>query len=205
MIARYASSLIAAVAVTFGLFMLMQFLVADPDLDLKETKKRKSINVIQDIKDQPPQRKERVLEKPPEPEIIEPEIDIPKVANVKPTNISLAPPPSAATGRAGLGNINLGAGADGDYLPLAMQQPVYPNRALERGIEGYCVVRLTVNEDGTVDSNSIELVEEEPKNVFFRASRKAAAKFKYKPRVVNGKGQKVTGVIYKFSFNLAED
>lgn len=205
MITRYVSALIVATTVTFSLFMVMQSLVADPDLNLKESKKPRSLNVIQDIKDTPPQRKERVVEKPPEPEIIEPEIDIPKTANVAPSKINLAPPPAAATGRAGLGDINLGAGADGDFLPLAIQQPIYPNRAQERGIEGYCVVRLTVLEDGTVDPNSIELVEEEPKNMFFRASKKAAAKFKYKPRVVNGKGQKVTGVIYKFSFNLADD
>lgn len=205
MITRYVSALIVATTVTFSLFMVMQSLVADPDLNLKESKKPRSLNVIQDIKDTPPQRKERIVEKPPEPEIIEPEIDIPKTANVAPSKINLAPPPAAATGRAGLGDINLGAGADGDFLPLAIQQPIYPNRAQERGIEGYCVVRLTVLEDGTVDPNSIELVEEEPKNMFFRASKKAAAKFKYKPRVVNGKGQKVTGVIYKFSFNLADD
>lgn len=205
MITRYASSFILATTVTFSLFMLMQSLVADPDLNLGEAKERKSINVIQDIKDTPPQRKERVVEKPPEPEIIQPDLDVPKVANVAPSKINLAPPPATATGRAGMGDINLGAGADGDYLPLAMQNPVYPNRALERSIEGHCTVSLTVLEDGSVDPDSITLVDEEPKNMFFRASKKAASKFKYKPRVVNGKGQKVTGVIYRFKFNLADD
>lgn len=205
MLVRYATALAMGVLVTFSLFMLMQELVRNDEIDLPDPTAPRNINVVQDIKENPPQRRERKVEKPPEVEIIEPEIEVPKITNVKPDALSLAPPPPASTGRESLGNINLGAGADGDYLPLAIQQPVYPTRALERGIEGFCTVRLTVLEDGSVDPNSIELVEEEPANMFFRASRKAAAKFKYKPRMVNGKGQRVEGVLYRFKFNLSNE
>lgn len=205
MIARYASAFAIGTIVTFSLFMFMQFLVKNDEISLPEKKELRRINVVQDIEENPPQRRERELEQPPEPEVIEPEIDMPDMANVKPNALALAPPPSNASSRNSLGTINLGAGADGDYLPLAIQQPVYPRRAQERGIEGFCTVRLTVLADGSVDADSIELVEEEPANMFFRASKRAAAKFKYKPRMVDGKGQKVEGVLYRFKFTLADD
>ena len=39
---------------------------------------------------------------------------------------------------------------------------------------------------------------------FGRAALKAADKLKYNPRVVDGVGQEVPGVLYKFSFQMAK-
>ena len=36
------------------------------------------------------------------------------------------------------------APSDGEYLPIVKVQPVYPRRALSRGIEGYVIVEFTV-------------------------------------------------------------
>jgi len=205
MIARLSTAIVAASGVTFALFMLMQGLVAMKDeVKLDEEKRFRFVDVIQDIQEQPPQRLERKVEKPPEPEAPPPEINTPVASLDGPSKLNLAPAKLNAGGRGAMGDINLGAGADGDFLPLVVVQPQYPRRAQERGVEGYCTVSLTVLEDGTVDPNSIALVEEDPKGYFFRASKKAASKFKYKPRVVNGKPQKVHNVKYKFSFNLAD-
>lgn len=82
--------------------------------------------------------------------------------------------------------------------------PAYPRRAIKDNVEGYVVVELTVNESGAVDKDSIKIIESSPKGYFEEAAKTAAIKFRYRPKVVNGRSQKVTGVKYRFSFNLAQ-
>ncbi len=205
MIARLATALFAASGVTFGLFFLMQALVNfDQDVNIDDSKRLRFVSVVEDIDEQPPQRMERKVEKPPEVEAPPPEIDQPTVDVQGPNKMNLSIGRANSGAGVDLGSIDLGPSQDGDYLPLVRVQPQYPRRAQERGIEGYVIVELTVNEDGTVPPESIIIIEAEPKGYFERAATKAAEKFKYKPKVVNGQPQKVTGVKYRFSFDLAD-
>ncbi len=205
MIARLVASLAAASGVTFGLFLVMNFLVAgDGEVNLDDTQRARFVDVVQDIDEQPPQRMEREVEKPPEVEAPPPEIDTPQLDIKGPDKLNLSIGRANSGAGVDLGSIDLGPSSDGDYLPLVRVQPQYPRRAQERGIEGYAIVELTVAEDGSVPAESITVIEADPKGYFERAAIKAAQKFKYKPKVVNGKGQKVTGVRYRFSFNLAD-
>lgn len=205
MITRVISSVLAASAVTFGLFFLMNKLVAfNDDVNLNEDKQLRFIDVVEDIDEQPPQRMERKVEKPPEVEAPPPEMETPQVEIDGPNKMNLSIGRANSGAGVDLGSIDLGPSQDGDYLPLVRVQPQYPRRAQERGIEGYVIVELTVAEDGTVPPDSIIIIEAEPQGYFERAASKAAEKFKYKPKVVNGKPQKVTGVKYRFSFDLAD-
>ncbi|NVJ70334.1 MAG: energy transducer TonB [Alphaproteobacteria bacterium] len=205
MIARFVTALIAASGVTFGLFFIMQSLVDfGQEVKLEETQRLRFIDVVEDIEEQPPQRMERKVEKPPEVEAPPPEMDTPVVDVQGPNKMNLSIGRANSGAGVDLGSIDLGPSQDGDYLPLVRVQPQYPRRAQERGIEGYVIVELTVNEDGTVPPDSIIIIEAEPKGYFERAATKAASKFKYKPKVVNGKPQKVVGVKYRFSFDLAD-
>jgi protein TonB len=205
MITRVISSVLAASAVTFGLFFLMNSLVAfNEDVNLNEDKQLRFIDVVEDIDEQPPQRMERKVEKPPEVEAPPPEMETPQVEIEGPNKMNLSIGRANSGAGVDLGSIDLGPSQDGDYLPLVRVQPQYPRRAQERGIEGYVIVELTVAEDGTVPPDSIVIIEAEPQGYFERAASKAAEKFKYKPKVVNGKPQKVTGVKYRFSFDLAD-
>ncbi|SDD81749.1 energy transducer TonB [Kordiimonas lacus] len=205
MIARLATAFFAASGVTFGLFFLMQALVNfDQDVNIDDSKRLRFVSVVEDIDEQPPQRMERKVEKPPEVEAPPPEMETPQVDLQGPNKMNLAIGRANSGAGVDLGSIDLGPSQDGDYLPLVRVQPQYPRRAQERGIEGYVIVELTVNEDGTVPPESIIIIDADPKGYFERAATKAAQKFKYKPKVVNGQPQKVTGVKYRFSFDLAD-
>lgn len=205
MIARVVTSMAAASGVTFGLFLVMNFLVAgDGEVNIDENARPRFVDVLQDIEEQPPQRLEREVEKPPEVETPPPEIETPQLDVAGPDKLNLSIGRANAGAGVDLGSIDLGPSSDGDYLPLVRVNPAYPRRAAERGIEGYAIVELTVAEDGSVPPDSIIVIEAEPKGYFEREAIKAAAKFKYKPKVVNGKGQEVTGVRYRFSFNLQD-
>jgi protein TonB len=90
---------------------------------------------------------------------------------------------------------------DGEYLPIVKVQPVYPRRALSRGIEGYVIIEFTVTERGMV--KDVRVVESSPEtDIFHQAAVDAALKFKYKPRVIDGQPVEVAGVRNKISFRL---
>ena len=102
-------------------------------------------------------------------------------------------------------DVNLAGGlalesSDGEYLPIVKVAPVYPRRALSRGIEGYVIVEFTVTKQGTVRDPKV--IKAEPESLFDRAAMDAALKFKYKPRVVNGEAVEVAGVQNKISFQI---
>ena len=101
-------------------------------------------------------------------------------------------------------NIGLGGGdfaRDTDYIPVYVPLPLYPRRALARGRQGYAVVEVVITTTGGV--RDVKLLEESPRNYGFgNAALKAAIKLKYNPRVIDGQGVEVPGVMYKFSFRL---
>ena len=76
----------------------------------------------------------------------------------------------------------------------------YPNRAIQRGIEGYVVVGFSVDQAGMVFDAYI--VESEPQGIFERSALKAIKKFKYRPKLVNGKAVATAGQQYLFSYKL---
>ena len=90
---------------------------------------------------------------------------------------------------------------DGEYLPIVRVPPQYPARAAENGIEGYVIVTFTVTAEGTTkDVVAIE----SSHNMFVRAAVKAAGKYKYKPRVVDGDPIESSGVRVRIEFELAD-
>jgi periplasmic protein TonB len=103
-----------------------------------------------------------------------------------------------------LSNASISA-TDGDMLPLVAIAPQYPTRAAQRGVEGWCLVSFTVNGLGNVVEESIVVVDAEPTDMFDRSSIRAAARFKFQPRVVDGQGVAVEDVQYVFRYELEDN
>lgn len=202
-VARLSTSMIGASAVTFGLAFLMQGLVVFRDeVDLSDGPLRPMPQVFQHIVEPVPVKNDWAVEVPPTviPPTTDPDPE--KRAPTIDTTFSVTPPEAPPLGTET--GPELGGLVDGNALPIVRVQPVYPRRALTQGVEGYAVVSLTINPDGTVDPSSIVILEAEPAGYFERAARDAAAKFKYKPRVVDGVAIPASGVQYKFTFALGD-
>ena len=103
-----------------------------------------------------------------------------------------------------LGNASISI-TDGEMLPLVNVTPQYPTRAASRGIEGWCQVSFTVDGSGNVVEDTIVVVDAEPPREFDRSSIRAAARFKFQPRVQDGVGVPVTNVQYVFRYILEGD
>jgi periplasmic protein TonB len=100
--------------------------------------------------------------------------------------------------------------SEGEYLPIVKVLPDYPTTALSRNIEGYCTVEFTITETGA--TRDARAVTEECRtkdgqftNAFDRASVRAALKFKYKPKVVDGKPVEIRGVRNRFTYEMKKE
>ncbi len=105
-------------------------------------------------------------------------------------------------GELGAGAPSAGAGLfDGDIIALQRIAPQYPRQAARDGVEGYVKIQFTVNADGTV--REAKVLESKPRGVFDAVAISAALKWKFKPKVVDGKPVDQRGVV-PLEFKLGE-
>jgi TonB family protein len=91
------------------------------------------------------------------------------------------------------------AAASRQYLPIAKDAPDYPERALDKGIQGDCTVSYRVNPQGRVENPQV-VGDCHP--LFVRPSLVAARTFRYQPRVVDGQAVAVEGVKNTFHYRI---
>ena len=201
-IVRWAASMAMAVLITFGLFFFMQALIETGEgLD-------EPLNVVKIVDSTMPEIELEVIEEIDKPELIE---EITEVVEEVERQVTISDGPDLNIDRSQvqmdtgleLSNASISA-TDGDYLPLVAIAPQYPTRAAQRGIQGWCLVSFTVDGLGNVVEETITVVDAEPANIFNRSSERAAARFKFQPRVVDGKGVEVAGVQYLFRYELED-
>lgn len=89
------------------------------------------------------------------------------------------------------------------YMPQNRVAPIYPENALKFLIKGSVLLEMTVAQDGHVIDDSIRVVTSDPKGVFEQASIDAAKQFRYAPQTLNGKPVDVSGVRYRFTYDVA--
>ena len=187
-----------AIPVAIGLFYIMQSLV-DRDFKQEDSKARKIADIVvpdkvieTNLKEVLPEKIEDPEEPPPDLEPIEfdSDVDMGVVNNAPTTGVTLK-----------LNSSGMSSG-DGEYLPIVKVAPIYPRRAQTRGISGYCIVEYTVTKTGSI--RDPQAVDCQPSGIVDRASGKAATKFKYKPRVVDGEPIEVAGVQNKFTYELEQ-
>ncbi len=201
MMGRYAYSIVIGVVVTLSLLFIMQLLIASgkavltkprdrANLEFVRIKKNENLNTADIQPDKPP--------KPPKVPPVTPPQDLDDIDPDTPTISIPAPTISANTDIGGPGGMNI---AEGDYLPIVRVAPVYPARALSRGLEGFVDLSFTVTAAGTVTD---PIILQSTSSLFERAATRAVLKFKYKPRVVDGIPVSVSGVKTRISFQLED-
>lgn len=208
---RFSGSALAGLFITLTLFFIMQALIAGGKKVLTDEGIGNLVDFVRVKEDQDLATKDRRPKKPPPPE--EPPPPIPPQFNVSvdPNAVNIANLDM---------NVDVGGGfgsGDGEYLPIFKVPPMYPRRALSRGMSGWVILEFTVTETGAV-SNPIVLEncawikrpgsEEEcvdsPSRVFDSAAMKSALKYKYKPKVVDGNPKPTPGVRTRVKFELEE-
>ncbi len=188
-----------ALPVAGGLFFIMQYLIATADPKIDDSKSRKVADIHMPEREIDTNTKEPKPDKVDDPEEPPPDLDTPDLdMNMDVDVVNTAPQASIDVEISSSGMSQ----GDGEYLPIVKVAPIYPRRAQTRGISGYCIVEYTVTTSGAIrDPVAVDC---QPSGVFEKASVKAALKFKYKPRVVDGEAIEVAGVQNKFTYELEQ-
>ncbi len=202
MAVRLLIGLLLGAFVTLGLFWVMQYLIATADRSLDDAKRGALVDFVRVKKNEVIERKQIKPRKPPPPDAPPPEPPAPKLDDLTPSadKIAISAVPVETDIDLSSGGFSLGVG-EGDYLPIVKVAPIYPRRAVSRGVEGFCIVEYTVTRSGTTRDARV-LPDQCSSSLFKKASVDAALKFKYKPRVIDGEAVEVPGVRNKFTYEL---
>jgi protein TonB len=197
---RWLMIVVLGACAALFLAWFMDYLIQSSDMMLSDSKRVRMLDFVRLKRNESAERKDRTPERPK----IQETPDVPPLpqsqadASGQQLQVSAMPTETSVDiSRAGAG---FGSG-EGEYLPIVKVAPIYPRRAVSRGIEGQCLVMYTVTAAGTV--RDVKVIEEECDSaVFHRASVEAALRFKYKPRVIDGEAVEVHGVPNVFTYEI---
>lgn len=186
------SAVIVTLALIFGMYALIK--MKDPELDAKQAFKLPEFTRVPKNEDV-----QTITPKPDRPDDVQEQPDVPDV-DIVPDRVDI-------NSDLGLGAVKVGINRDlkgfnsndGEYLPIFRAPPVYPRRALERGTCGWVELTYTVTASGGTRD---PLITASSSRMFESAAKKAALKYKYKPRQVGGKPVDVPGVPIRIKFEI---
>jgi protein TonB len=190
---RFVASTTIGVLVALLLFWLMDTLISGSDRlerNRDEAVRLDFIKVDQDELEQvkkrePPPEPEPPKEPPPPPKMT---VDNPDQPRQDMPDIEMPRIDLGLTSGSGpyLGNWSAGdPGAEGDVIPIVRIEPQFPREALLKGIGGWVEVEFTIEPDGSVSDPKI--IDSQPPRIFDRNALRAIYKWKFKPRIVDGK------------------
>lgn len=202
MIARYASALSAGTFMTVALLYVMQILINMQSGDLSEHPASNPVLWLPYDEPPPPP--------PPKPrEIIREKLTktvLPPARVIHAggdTTVTALPPARPTAAGSDLGHLSeqlrLPKYVDGSLVALIRVAPAYPISARRQGLEGHVLVQFDVLPDGHV---AHVLVVESSDQRFEKEAIKAALRFKFRPRVVDGVPLLSTGVQNLFTFEM---
>lgn len=198
---RVLVSILLGAAVTFALFVLMAFLISGGETRNEPPEAPTTIDIVQTQADQDVDTRRRTPPPPPEPPEQPPETP-PQEPDSSDDSVGYNFDFGVDLGDTGVGlsGPDTGMGRDGDAQPLVRVEPRYPAAAARDGIEGYVVLRFTINETGGVED--IEIIEAQPRRIFDREARQALTRWRYAPKVVDGVAQRQEGQTVRLDFTM---
>ena len=194
-------------ALGLALFSFMAWMVDNGHQRSPDNSETLSFNMVMVEQEQEVQRRQRTV--PEKPEMPEP----PPEAQTSQSQAEVTPLNSMSS----LPSLDLNTSVDGlainaptfsDFgsnqqaLPLYRVEPRYPAKALKRGAEGHVIMSFTIDETGRpID---IQVTDANPRRMFEREAMRALKKWKYQPKVVDGKAIAQVGQTVKLEFKLAK-
>ena len=211
MLKRLPLAIIGAVFMALTLFYLMHFMISQGKGSINKSEDYSVVDFVRLKRESETRLKKRVIpKKPPLPKEPPPppELSVAQENKVAMPNLKMDMPRITTSGVAGgpfMGGMGSGSGmaqGDGELIPLVKIAPRYQRKAAMANKEGWVKVEFTVTELGTVAE--VKVVDADPKRLFDRAAKQAILKWKFKPRIVDGKAVSRRAV-QVIEFTLVDD
>ncbi len=187
---RIGLALLASAVFTLGLFWVMHRMVSGPAELQRLDQDRAVVDFVRLKQDSQTELKGRRKPEPPKPQ--KPKLPQESVSQQDvpmqqiPFKVPQVTPDLSLSQQSLLGDAVVGLGfGDSDVIPLVRMNAVYPQRALRQKIEGFVIARLQITPEGTVES--VDIIEAQPRGVFEREAIRALYKYKFKPKMENGR------------------
>ena len=198
MIIRYITAIATGSFVTLGLFFVMQSLIAMGQMVIVERVPGGTLDFIRVAK-QEIVNKDKPTVLPPLPEISDPR---PPVEQTDPNTENVGVRLQRTNAPTSDPVMSIGNGLnDGPLVALVRVEPSYPGPATARNLEGWVIVEFDVNPDGSV--SNVRIVSSSHR-VFEKSAIRAAERFRYKARVVDGVAQTSRGIQSKFTYRMEQ-
>ncbi len=197
---RYLISLSLGVMITLVLFVVMQRMLQFDQVGKRAITLQSRIDFIRLIREPEPIIKTTTRTLPKKPKLPQKKVLLPKIKKMrittpKPSNMHFSAPKI-------VNQLNLNDAmylgtwhktesvseqvvADEEVVPLVRIAPVYPSRAVRLGIEGWVKMEVRINAKGGVISAKV--LDAMPSRIFNRAAIKAVKRWRFRPKIVNGK------------------
>ncbi|BDR20734.1 energy transducer TonB [Vibrio diabolicus] len=204
---RLLLALPASLLISVSLFSFMAWMVDKGNQRAPEASEAVRFDMVMVENEADVQRRQRSVPEQPEPPQAPEPMDLSQ-ADTQMEPMSQMTPVSALGLNIALEGIAISApnlkGTMGNQqaLPLYRVDPRYPSKALKRRVEGYVIMRFTI--DATGRPKDIEVIEAEPQRMFEREAIRALKKWKYQPKVEDGVSIEQYGQTAKVEFKLAK-
>lgn len=176
---RYVVGILGSAAITAGLFLFMMGLVTTESGDDQEIVDVEYPDILMDDYEEVSKVKERTPQRPTPPE----DREIPDIPDITPTGYG-GPTRGVDPGELPEPDVTEKMGTV-FAKPILPYPPTYPEKCRARGLEGRVVVEFDVSPTGAVENARV--IESAPTSCFDKASIKAVKRWKYEPKVINGK------------------
>jgi protein TonB len=201
--ARFLIAFGLASCVTFALFYLMQSMIG-VEGEIDASAKAKVVDFVrvkrsEDVKkkEREPPTKEKLDDEPPPPDFA-----MDQTADMTSGGLGISAGVDQSMSLDTGGGFSM-ASADGDAVPMVRVPPQYPERAMQRGIEGRVLVEFTISKSGSV--KDAKVIAYEPSKIFNKAALKAVSQWKYNPKIEDGKAVEQKGIRIALPFRLGGD
>lgn len=204
---RLLLALPASLLISVSLFSFMAWMVDKGNQRAPEASEAVRFDMVMVENEADVQRRQRSVPEQPEPPQAPEPMDLSQ-ADTQMEPMSQMTPVSALGLNTALEGIAIsapnlkGTMSNQQALPLYRVDPRYPSKALKRRVEGYVIMRFTI--DATGRPKDIEVIEAEPQRMFEREAIRALKKWKYQPKVEDGVSIEQYGQTAKVEFKLAK-